>query len=361
MARRPAISLRVAVALSTALLVAHAERVASADAPTATAGPVRRPVRFALDVEDASVFASCGGAEGLARDVEERVHRPVFDTMASADIVFEVSLAAETRPPGARIVQRGRGGEDLGERVVPLPDPECTKARGTVAVVLAILIGPPREIEEPAAPPALPPTPATPPVPPPPRPVPPPRPTARPSSEPPPWTIRSSADLVVGSGVLPGLGWGVQASLGTNLPVLALSVVARGAYWPSQTTGTRPTSEVDRLGGALLLCRDLIASSRFSSTGCLGAGAARLHTTSSDLTRPTSDGAIVEVLAEGALGYRAWRGRRVLVEPRVTLQLEALVRRDRFLYRDYAGQSRVLLQPAPVAVQGGFGVAVHFW
>ncbi len=316
----------------------------------------RRPVRFALELADGGALETCGGALALANDVESRVGRDVFAD--DADITFALTFEGSGAERRARIVQRGRDGSDLGERIVPAPEGDgCEKTRDTIAVVLAILVGPLREVEVIEEPP-----------PPPPAPPPPRRPTPRAKPPPPaetatpPWTLTPSAEVVFGTGILPGFGWGVQGSFGAKLPgTLRLSIVARAYYWPDRTTGTRPTSEVDRLGGALLACRDVLTTERFGLNGCLGADGARLHARSSDLTRGSETGYLVDVLAEATLGYRLVRTKTLLVEPRVSAQIAALVRRDRFLYRDYTGQSRILLEPAPAAFQGSVGVAVHFF
>lgn len=72
---------------------------------------------------------------------------------------------------------------------------------------------------------------------------------------------------------------------------------------------------------------------------------------------------MLDVFAEARLGYRVPMSEKrhgPVLEPVVAAQLAAILRRDRFTYRDRTLQERTLLQPAPVAFQATFGVALHF-
>jgi hypothetical protein len=253
------------------------------------------------------------------------------------------------------IVERDRTDAELGRREVPLPSGECAKALDTLAVVLAIMIGPERKTFEPPpnaveAPPVEPP-----PTPPRKREEPaPPKPKKSPPAH---WAIAPVAEVAVGTGVLPGVAWAIQGSAVITTPVRRLHAIARAEYWPVQYTPTRPTAEVTRFGGALLGCARLVSELSL----CGGFDAGRLATESASFTRSSNATAVVGVLAEARFGYRFAGPGGTSVEPILAAQISAIVRRDRFTYRDEAGRELTLLRPAPLAIQASIGVAVHFF
>ena len=114
------------------------------------------------------------------------------------------------------------------------------------------------------------------------------------------------------------------------------------------------------LGAAVLACGELVRSVPLRVHACLGADGSRLLAKSIELTGPAQSGTVLGVLAEGRFGYLFPTEGGATFEPVAAVQVAGLVRRDRFLYRDFAGEERILLQPAPVALQGSLGIAVHF-
>lgn len=89
----------------------------------------------------------CGGDAAIELAVEERVRRRVFVAQELADITLSIAFAND----GSRaiIVESTRVGVELGRRDVPLPPNDCAKSLETIAVVLAIMIGPERKTTEP--------------------------------------------------------------------------------------------------------------------------------------------------------------------------------------------------------------------
>lgn len=351
--------LRHLVLLAVGVLAFVGPRTAFAQG--AEVGERTRPAMFSLSVAEADPLASCGGAPALRQEVEQRLRRPVWTEEGPADIALEVEVepSAGATEPGAErvahIVQRDRDGTELGRRDVPIPGDDCAKALETLAVVLAIMIGPPRTIVEAAPPPA--------PPPPPPRPRPRPRrrrthPVApRPAGR---WTLGALVEGAAGTGVLPGLAFGLSAGAMVQPPRSRLSVIGRAQLWPSRSTGGPPTAEVSRLSGSLLVCYDLIRDAPLLLLGCGGADAGQVRARSVELTRGSETAPLLDVFAEGRLGYRSQGRGPLAVEPFLAAQVAALLRRDRFTYRDESGRELVLLQPAPVAFQLAVGVAVHF-
>ncbi|MBX3209219.1 MAG: hypothetical protein KF764_29575 [Labilithrix sp.] len=309
----------------------------------------------------------CGGREALTRAVEERLRRPVFADDDAADIAF--AIAAERADDAvdswrAAIVERDRAGAELGRRDVPLPAADCPKALDTLAVVLAIMVGPPRATTEPPR------RAETPPVAPAPRGTDRPREPRRPPTPPEPpeplrWRVSPLAGVAGGTGVLPALAWAVEAGAVVRPPVPRFALIARAAYWPPRTLAAPAQAEVDRIGGAALGCLELyrlgsLAAGSLAFGACAGVDAGMITARSANLTTSSRSSWIVGVLAEGRLGYRLALRHGVAVEPYLAPQLSAILRRDRFIYRDAAGRERTLLFPAPASFQAGFGVVVHF-
>jgi hypothetical protein len=335
-------------------------------APATAWGVEERPVLFSLALDD-TPLERCGGSAALAGAVEERLQRPAFTSAASADIAFAIhaSQRGVETSWSAEIVEHDRSGVELGRRDVPLPTADCVKARDTLAVVLAIMIGPARTTTDPpweAEP--MPSPELVAPTPPPPLPTPPAdrRPTPKGGTPPEPlrWRVSSLAGFAVGSGVLPGAAWGAEIGVLVRPPIRRLSILGRASYWPDRTTPTQPPAEIDRIGGALLGCYDLVRSGSFLTMGCAGADLSRIHARSADLTRSSESSALLAVLGEVRFGYRVVVGDSIALEPFIAPQISVLFVRDRYTYRDPTGRERILLLPAPIAFQGGFGVAVHF-
>ena len=94
--------------------------------------------------------------------------------------------------------------------------------------------------------------------------------------------------------------------------------------------------------------------------GCGGAEVSRIEARSTNLTTPSESTIAAAVLGEVRLGYRIGLRDQLILEPYLAPQVSALLRRDRFTYRDPSGRERTLLLPAPAAFQTSFGIAVHF-
>jgi hypothetical protein len=320
-----------------------------------------RDVQFTLVTrgadENARPLSECGGDEAIELAVEERVRRRVFVAPELSDITLSIAFAAD----GSRaiIVESSRAGVELGRRDVPLPANDCAKSLETIAVVLAIMIGPERKTTEPppGVPAELPPAE----TPPPPQKKEAPRPPPKKSAPPARWTASPLAELMVGTGIQPGVGWGIGAGVVVGLPVPRLFAIARAHYWPIQYTPTRPTAEVTRLGGALLGCGELFRGGPTVLSLCGGFDAARLATESTSFSRTSNATLVLGVLAEARFGYRFERGREFVIEPVLAAQVSAIIKRDRFTYRDEAGRELTLLKPAPLAIQASIGIALHFF
>lgn len=353
-------SLRVLCAIAFSIAMSFATK--SAFAEEAPPGELR-DVQFSLVARGADEthepLAECGGEAAIELAVEQRVRRRVFFTPELSDITLTIAFAADgTR---AIIVESTRVGVELGRRDVPLPPNDCARSLETIAVVLAIMIGPERKTTEP--PPGVPAELSPPEQPPPPQKKETPRPPhEKRTHEAAHWTAAPLADVMVGTGVMPGVAWGIDVGVVIGTPVRRLFAIARAELWPVQYTPTRPTAEVTRMGGAVLGCAELVRAGATGLSLCGGFDAGRLATESTSFSRTSNATAVLGVLAEARFGYRFGRPLGPFVaEPVLAAQVSAILRRDRFTYRDEAGRELTLLKPAPLAIQGSFGVALHFF
>ncbi|MEA2748196.1 MAG: hypothetical protein QOI41_2339 [Myxococcales bacterium] len=353
----------VAVLAASLAMVAAASGAARADEPDT------HPLRFALALAAASPLDACGGAPALSDAVDVRLHRSAFTAADDADMTLSVEVDAAWR---AHIVEKDRAGVELGRRDVPLSTGDCAKSLDTLAVVLAIIIGPPRNVAN--APDATPPV-APVVVPerravvgqPPPTPLPPAAPPASPGPSPLAsfddarrWRASPVVEMVGGTGVLPHLSFGVQGGIMVRPPVRPLFFVARGSYWPARSTETAAAAKVDRAGAALLSCVSLLRHVPTSLSACGGLDGGLLHSTSIALTRTSETAVFFDAFVEARVGYRIPGAGDFIIEPLFAAQIAAVLRRDRFTFRDRDGRELTLLQPAPAAFQASIGVAVHF-
>jgi len=326
-----------------------------------------RRVLYALEYPE-DVAGGCGDEDKLSRLIEERLVRPVFvEDRDEADIVLSIqkgSGAAELV-----IVSADHAGAELGRRTVVVLHSDCPKVLDTLAVVLAIIIGPERTTTDPPRTPKArdespPPAPIKEDVPPIKRVGPD---VAAQPEEKLRWTVSPIAGASLGTGVLPGVAWAVEVGAIVRLPVRGVSLIARGYYWPPVSTRTPPPADVDRIGGSLFGCLDLFRTggSRdgLRTAGCSGLDVSRLVAASNDLTRASDSSVVLALGLEMRLGYRFSLG-NLSIEPFVAPQISAILRRDRFTYRDPTAGSGdrqlTLLQPAVVAFQSTLGIAVHF-
>ncbi|AKU98862.1 hypothetical protein AKJ09_05526 [Labilithrix luteola] len=345
------------VAYSADVRVAHAQEQAAGN---------EHPVRFALTLEgEGNPLESCGGAQAVRDAVEHRLRRTVFTDAASADRYFVVGGSRPTFGVDwtTRIVELDRHDQEVGRREVVVPGDECAKAVEAVAVVLSITIGPPRMVPGPV-PGTERPSPPSPPPPPVVReeprgfigPPPPPVPAAPPHR----WEAIPLLELEGGSGIQPGVSWGVGLGVQVRPPVPRVSLLARAQYWPNKSNHGTPEAEFDRLTGVLLGCYDVYRAGQLTLATCAGGEVGRLHADVPRVTRSSDQVLLVNLVGEVRLGYVFGRG-PILVEPLVAANVAAVLQRDLFTFRNRDGQEATLLQPAPIAVQGAVGVAVHFF
>lgn len=340
--------------------------VRSANAePPAPAGGAEHVARFALvQPEPSEAIDACGGATAVKAAVERRLDRPVFTGEATADSTLAVSVLRIDGEPRwqAQIVERDRSGVEVGHRELVIDADDCERGIDTLAVVLAIMIGPPRKV--PGAPPAAPGPVTAADVPPVAAPTRSPEPIRPPLAPPagPRWRLAPAAAMVAGSGILPGISWGIEAGVIVLPSRSGFSFVARAQLWPARSTGTVPEGELDRLSGTVLVCHLLARADVAAFTMCAGLDAGRLHTTAPPgLEGPKSVSRfLLDVPFEGRVGFVLASWGDVRLEPNLAAQLAVVLSRDRFTYLNRSNQEITLHRAAVVGAQAAIGLAVHF-
>ncbi len=358
-------------------LLAGVARAANAEATPAPADASAEPprehvARFALVLnEPRAALDECGGSAALQASVERRLAREVFidEAMADASLVISVDRMSEALWQ-AHISERDRTGTEVGHREVAIDADDCKKGIETLAILLAIMVGPPRMV---AAPPASGPEPAV---------TPEPEPEAEPrhpltkAPERPPvatkpaeavrprWSFAPEVAMLAGSGVLPAVSWGVEGGVAVSPPVDRFSFIARAQLWPSRAAGTTPEVDISRFAAGLLACRRMVRVETASlalctglSGGWLSASAPSIISSSKGTTRTLFD---VPFEARGSLDLGSF-ARGIRVEAVLAAQLAVLLQRDQFTFENRMGREVPLFRPAPVAFASSLGVAVHFF
>jgi hypothetical protein len=169
--------------------------------------------------------------------------------------------------------------------------------------------------------------------------------------------------MSAGSGILPGIAWGVEGGAVIRPPVPRLSLLARAQVWPSRSTGTVPEGHLDRLSVTVLGCYFVVRLGVASFTSCAGLDGGRLHTSapSSLLEGPKSvSRVLLDVPFEARVGFELPARGDLRIEPVLAGQLAVLILRDRFTYVNREERETTLHRAAAFAVQATVGVAVHF-
>jgi len=359
--------------LAGVVRAAHAEAT-PAPAAASAEPPRERVARFALVLnEPRATLGECGGSAALQASVERRLAREVFidEAVADASLVISVDRISEALWQ-AHISERDRTGTEVGHREVAIDADDCGKGIETLAIILAIMVGPPRMVAEPppsalAPEPAPAPTKASEPAPAPtkasePAPVPAIQKPAVPLR--PRWSFAPAAAMLAGSGVLPAVSWGVEGGVAVYPPVDRISFIARAQLWPSRNAGTTPEVELGRFSAGVLACRRMVEVDTASlalctglSGGWLSASAPSISSSSRGTTRPLVD---VPLEARGSVDLGSF-ARGVRFEAVLAAQLAVLLQRDQFTFENRMGREVPLHRPAPVAFASSLGLAVHFF
>jgi hypothetical protein len=305
-----------------------------------------------LDVKRAPGAEECLDAPKLARAVETRLGRVVFESAAPE---LGVSVALERAPDRswrAQLVLDDSKGQALGRREIVSAEPSCSALDPSLALVVALLVdAPPTPLEPP------PPADSTAAPPPPRPPPPPPTPIRIPPAPPPPeepWRFGATASAAVSFGWLPSFSPGASLALATEPPHLPELVAFGQLFLPRRTEnadGHGVEVSLMRLGFAV--CPALYAGPTVRVAACAGQtlGRVRAKAFGFDENRRTADlayavevGGLLRLSLVGPLVFRAFSG------------VEVPLTRNVYV----GGPTRtVLFRSSPVAARGEMGVGVE--
>jgi hypothetical protein len=232
---------------------------------------------------------SCVATQPLARAVEQRLGRSVFVSAAEAELSVEGRIEKKKTGWHAHVEVRDPNGKLLGKRDLDSSAPSCDTLTSPLSLALAVMIDPDAALGGGAKPDPKPPPegsgstsspgsvivvtePATPP---------------RKKKE--LWRFETDVGFVVGPGLLPGLGFGVEGStlLTTPLAPIAGTATATYLFENERRTGTDTSVRVSYLRGALGFCPLELELGRLVGSLCAGGGFGVLVART---TGPSADG-----------------------------------------------------------------------
>ncbi len=277
-----------------------------------------------------SAPADCPSVDAL-RDEVRRIAgtaRPPADRLEAE--------ATVRREAGAvwQLTLKTRAGERAGERVLTAAD--CGELMHAAALVMALMINPQATLEVPAPAPRQPPAP--------------PSPAAAFEDR-----FAAGAEVVVGSGALPGIAPGIALRFAAARQ--ALSAEVRAGISMSRSTPSPADADAggtfDLLDATLAGCARAWRTRRVSPGACTGVTLVRVHGSGYGVTDPGDAAAWWNAgLAEANL--------RLRFSPRNAVRLAAQALFSPWSPRfALAGVGRVF-EPAPVWLRGTLGWEVHF-
>jgi hypothetical protein len=210
----------------------------------------------------------CPGVDALKAEIR-RVAGPVAPPPERLEAEATVRRASTS---SWQLTLTTRAGERMGERRLSAGD--CTELMHAAALVMALMINPNAGAEPPPPPP--------PPSPPPPPPPPPP-----PEAE---QRFAAGADVVVGTGALPGVAPGIGLRFAAAAGAFAAE--ARASLWLSRSTAAPADATTggsfDLVDVALAGCASARRAQRVSPRACAGASLVRVAGSGYGVSEPGS-------------------------------------------------------------------------
>jgi hypothetical protein len=299
-----------------------------------------------LDVNRAAGAETCLDAPALAKAVETRLGRSVFN---DATPELRVSVTLERLPDAmwrAQLLLQDARGVELGRREIVSTEPACSALDPSLALVVALLVDAP-PTPPPPAPEASPP----PPPPPPPTPIriPPPPPTPEE-----PWRFGAALSALASVGWLPSFTPGASLGLFVEPPHLPELVVFAQGFLPRRAESSAGHGvEVSLLRLGLAVCPTLYGGPTVRVAVCAGQTIGRVQAEAfgfdenrrtADLAYAVEAGPVLRLSLVGPLVFRAFSG------------VEVPLTRNVYV----GGPTRtVLFRSSPVAARGEMGVGVE--
>jgi len=297
---------------------------------------------------------SCMSDAELEQAVESRLGRRVFTGGSDADAVVEAELGRSGEAWTAKLVLRGRDGRGLGTRELSTEAEHCSSLDDSLALTLVLMLDVPREeLPEPEpAPTAAPAAPAAPRRPPPTTPVRLPKDTPARRA---PWAWQVGAFGVLGLGVLPGVSPGIRLGGGVQPPALFMFELD-ATLWPSQAA--EEAGGGVRVGGwsvGFLLCPLAWKPEPWRFEGCVGQEVGWLEAEGFGYDETESATRLTYGLGPRGRGALGLAGPLAL---RFGVGVQAVLVRDRFVYRRADGTDTGLHRAAPVAGVAELGLGL---
>lgn len=220
---------------------------------------------------------SCVATQPLARAVEQRLGRFVFVSASDAELSVEGRIEKKKAGWHAHVEVRDASGRLLGKRDLDSSAASCDALTPPLALALAVMIDPDAALGGAKPDPKPPPTGDA---------------TSSPGSvivvtEPAPlpkkkkelWRFEAGAGFVFAPGLLPGLGFGLQAASLLTTPLAPMAGSATVTYlFENERRGVDSSVRISYLRGALGLCPLQLEADRLVGSLCAGVGVGVLLT-----------------------------------------------------------------------------------
>jgi hypothetical protein len=214
---------------------------------------------------------SCVATQPLARAVEQRLGRSVFVSASEAELSVE-GRVEKKKNWRAHVEVRDAQGKLLGKRDLESTAASCDSLTAPLALALAVMIDPDAALGGGTKA----------------DPTPPPNtsggsdpgsviiitePAAKPKPKKELWRLETNAGFVVAPGLLPGLGFGLEASSLLTTPLAPIAGMADVIYLFENERTTNDTSiRISHVRGALGICPLQLEAHRFVGSLCAGGG-----------------------------------------------------------------------------------------
>ncbi len=296
------------------------------------------PISIAFEWERAPGAEDCAEGPFLRRAAEALLDKPVFVSSDRADIFIRGRIAptANRRGYRAQLLLVAADGTAIGQREIQGETPDCASLNESLALVIALAAdslraAPPVVLRMPKAPP-------------------------RPGA---PWNVELGVVSAAFVGLMPDVwppAFGLRALL--EPPVfLPFELSVLGWAFPDHhTTPDGRGADFRAIAFRAFLCPTLFAPGGTRVHGCLGAEFVPLIATGVAVDVPfTPASRIFGPSAKAAVSVPLWGKSALHLGAGLMMPLV----RDRFYYRDEAGQAKVIHQPSLFVASGEIGISLR--
>ena len=317
-----------------------------------------RHANAGIDVERTAGSEECAEATALARAVEQRLGRDVFDAGPAPELHVRVRFErVGPRQFRAGLRLSDRDGHELGRREISATARHCSALDASLALVIALLVDAPPAAPTPS--PAAPDPPATAATPPPGEP----RDRATPITLPAdtfapgePWWFAVTLSGVAALGVLPGAAFGGAMSFGARPPRFP-QIWVSAELLPERSLGSAPSTQLSLARFGLMLCPWELGTATVQAAACAGqrvgfVSAAGVGFDVNQSTRQLSYDLALELAG-------SWQFARPLFL-RLAAGADVPLARPTYVSRSASGTRREWFQASPLSGSARLGVGLEF-